>query len=330
MTSVGKAKPKFEIQAQKAGYMVTLLSILFFGVGFTFDTVSYYSNELWFLFFINTPVLIIMVASLIHLFFSKKNWSIILIIIYSLIILNLILSNIYRNLYQEEVTNYILVEMILGLIIVATSAYALKAVWTYIFSFSISLSYIFAALYSGEEYLLANIILMPMILLGTAFVTHTFIRLFKHSQKIAIETENEADKLRALMEKERKKVNNTLKELSKQTKETDSEISGKIDRVVKTMNHNLPQAVVDYTDNLHSNENLFFNKLLKTYPNLTSTELKLCYMLVKNMTSKEIAQTTSCTINSVKVFRSRLRKKMGLSPSDNLVSYLKKVELSAI
>lgn len=329
MTSTGKVKPKFELQTQKAGYMVTLLSILFFGVGFTYDTVSYYSNELWFLFFINTPVLIIMVASLIHLFFSKKNWSIILIVIYSLIILNLILSNIYRNLYQEETTNYILVGMILGLIIVVTSAYALKAIWTYIYSISLSLSYVFAALYSGEEFLIRNIYLLPMILIGTAFVTHTFIHLFKKGQKIAIETEEEANKLRKLMNSEKRKVNTALKALVSQTKEKNVDISDKIDSVVKTINYNLPNVVIDYADKLSSNENLFFNKLLKINPNLTSGELKLCYMLVKNMSTKEIAQVTSCTNNSVKVFRSRLRKKLGLSSNENLVSYLKKIELSA-
>ena len=50
-------------------------------------------------------------------------------------------------------------------------------------------------------------------------------------------------------------------------------------------------------------------------------------MLVKNMSSKEIAEATSCTTNSVKVFRSRLRKKIGLQHQTNLVSYLKAIEM---
>jgi CheY-like chemotaxis protein len=65
----------------------------------------------------------------------------------------------------------------------------------------------------------------------------------------------------------------------------------------------------------------FVQLLLQKHANLTPQEIQLCYYLKRNLQSKDIASITFRELTSVKVARSRLRKKLGLSNSDNLTTY---------
>ncbi|MBI6119522.1 helix-turn-helix and ligand-binding sensor domain-containing protein [Salegentibacter maritimus] len=66
----------------------------------------------------------------------------------------------------------------------------------------------------------------------------------------------------------------------------------------------------------------FFKDILKTYPKLTSKDLKLCSYLKMNLTSKEIAPLMGISVRGVEVHRYRLRKKMGLNKNENLTNFL--------
>ena len=67
----------------------------------------------------------------------------------------------------------------------------------------------------------------------------------------------------------------------------------------------------------------FTNELTQQYPELTSNNIKLCIYLKMNLSSKEIAVLQYKTIESVKVARSRLRKKLGLTdPQLSLSGFL--------
>jgi len=66
----------------------------------------------------------------------------------------------------------------------------------------------------------------------------------------------------------------------------------------------------------------FYRNLAKTHLNLTPAELKLCSLLKLNLSSKEISLITHTTIESVRVARTRLRKKLNLDSDDNLTGYL--------
>ncbi|HEY9113623.1 MAG TPA: tetratricopeptide repeat protein [Bacteroidales bacterium] len=68
----------------------------------------------------------------------------------------------------------------------------------------------------------------------------------------------------------------------------------------------------------------FYKKLTDNFPDLSPNELRLCAFFRLNMTTKEIAAITYQSLNSIKVGRFRLRKKLGLSKEDNLVSFLSK------
>jgi len=69
----------------------------------------------------------------------------------------------------------------------------------------------------------------------------------------------------------------------------------------------------------------FYNHLSKEFPTLTPNELRLCAFLRLNMTSKEIADITLQSSDSIKTARYRLRKKLNLDRDDNLVTFLTKL-----
>jgi tetratricopeptide (TPR) repeat protein/DNA-binding CsgD family transcriptional regulator len=67
----------------------------------------------------------------------------------------------------------------------------------------------------------------------------------------------------------------------------------------------------------------FYDKMNLQFPGLTPNERKLCAFLRLNMTTKDIASITHQSVHSINVARTRLRKKLNLSNSDeNLISFL--------
>lgn len=77
--------------------------------------------------------------------------------------------------------------------------------------------------------------------------------------------------------------------------------------------------------NLHFQDDEYVKRLLKKHPNLLPSEIKLCFFLKKNLYSKEIANLINRSVNTVKVARSRLRKKLNIETNENLVNYLVKI-----
>jgi ligand-binding sensor domain-containing protein/DNA-binding CsgD family transcriptional regulator len=72
-------------------------------------------------------------------------------------------------------------------------------------------------------------------------------------------------------------------------------------------------------DQVHSN---YLGNLKGTYPQLTSTDLKLCAYLKMNLASKEIAQLLCISVRGVEISRYRLRKKLGIAKEVNLYDFL--------
>lgn len=69
----------------------------------------------------------------------------------------------------------------------------------------------------------------------------------------------------------------------------------------------------------------FLSKLTKTYPVLSNNELRICAMIKTGKSSKEIAELTSKTENSVAVIRSRIRGKINVPKSVSLFDFLMKI-----
>jgi len=66
----------------------------------------------------------------------------------------------------------------------------------------------------------------------------------------------------------------------------------------------------------------FLSGLLTKHPDLTPAEQKLCTLLSLQICTKEIAMITNQHYDSVRVSRTRLRKKLGLDNENGLVAYL--------
>ena len=75
---------------------------------------------------------------------------------------------------------------------------------------------------------------------------------------------------------------------------------------------------------LHAQEERFIKTLLKKHPALLPAEVGLCLLLKKNIPSKEIASLTFRSPNTIKVARSRLRKKLRLGKG-NIYNYLNSI-----
>ena len=69
----------------------------------------------------------------------------------------------------------------------------------------------------------------------------------------------------------------------------------------------------------------FYANLLEKYPNLTPNEKKLASFLRMNMTSKDISALTTQSVESIKIARTRLRKKLGLQQDANLITFLESI-----
>jgi hypothetical protein len=68
----------------------------------------------------------------------------------------------------------------------------------------------------------------------------------------------------------------------------------------------------------------FFKHLKEQYPDLTSNDLKLCACLRLNLSSKDIASLLNISIRGVENSRYRLRKKLLISPEQNLNEFFLK------
>jgi DNA-binding CsgD family transcriptional regulator len=66
----------------------------------------------------------------------------------------------------------------------------------------------------------------------------------------------------------------------------------------------------------------FFKRLDEKYIDLNTTDLRFCAYLRLNLDAKEIARILNISVNAIEKRRYRLRKKLELSSSDNLLEFL--------
>lgn len=96
--------------------------------------------------------------------------------------------------------------------------------------------------------------------------------------------------------------------------------------IIREMKSNIDNTVWDEFEvrfqQVHED---FYRKLSEVYPDLTPNETKLCAFMRLNMTTKDISAITFQSVKSIQVARARLRKKMGITRDDNLVTVLQQL-----
>lgn len=68
--------------------------------------------------------------------------------------------------------------------------------------------------------------------------------------------------------------------------------------------------------------NGFISRLINRFPNLSPAEIRMCAMLHLQLSSKEIAELINRSSRTIDYTRNNIRKKMGLSPNDNLTAHI--------
>ena len=87
----------------------------------------------------------------------------------------------------------------------------------------------------------------------------------------------------------------------------------------------LDDAWDDFTKQFDQVHVEFHQRITTRYPQLTKTDFKLCTYLRMNLSSKEIASLMFVSLRAVEVSRSRLRKRLGLSKSQNLIAFIQNI-----
>ncbi|WP_298514866.1 tetratricopeptide repeat protein [uncultured Kordia sp.] len=84
-------------------------------------------------------------------------------------------------------------------------------------------------------------------------------------------------------------------------------------------------SAIDFQNKVDVLNTAFYEKLHEKYPTLTKTEVKLCSLIRLNIDNNEIAILQNVALESVYRSRSRLRKKLNLSPEEDLNALLRKL-----
>jgi len=84
---------------------------------------------------------------------------------------------------------------------------------------------------------------------------------------------------------------------------------------------------LDKKDNELINESslenkLFMDKLSEQFPILTQQELKLCVYFKLNLSGKEIALLEKFTVGSIRVYKAKVKSKIGLTKEEDLSEFL--------
>ena len=72
-------------------------------------------------------------------------------------------------------------------------------------------------------------------------------------------------------------------------------------------------------------EHYFRSLLLSRYPDLTTSDIEICTFIKLGLTNKEIARLRGTSVNSIKAYKYRIRKKMQLKSRENIDKHLKSI-----
>ncbi len=97
-----------------------------------------------------------------------------------------------------------------------------------------------------------------------------------------------------------------------------------VQKIVLDLQSNLqPELWQEFEFRFQQVHEHFYKTLNEKFPDLTPSEIRLCAFLKLNMTTKEISAITHQNAKSIDVARTRLRKKLNLTGTDqNLVTFL--------
>ena len=114
------------------------------------------------------------------------------------------------------------------------------------------------------------------------------------------------------------------KELTKVMENAPDDISDKLKSILSTMQITKKQnsTVKEFEQRLKEINDDFICKLCQLFPNLSPTEIRLCALIRLQLSTKDIAIITNRSPRTIEYTRSNIRKKINLSPGENLTTKL--------
>lgn len=127
-------------------------------------------------------------------------------------------------------------------------------------------------------------------------------------------------------------INNISEKLLEIKEQVAPPAQAAVQKVVLDLQSNLqPELWQEFEFRFQQVHEHFYKTLNEKFPDLTPSEIRLCAFLKLNMTTKEISAITHQNAKSIDVARTRLRKKLNLTGTDqNLVTFLAHLDKPAV
>lgn len=136
----------------------------------------------------------------------------------------------------------------------------------------------------------------------------------KDLTNFAVNISNNQEWALSLAEKMEGLKNSTGRKRAKELEDLDNEIKNKIW---------VDKSADDFYTKIDALSSSFYHRLTTQFEGLTKTEIRLCSLIKLDLDTKQIAALQNINPSSVKMSRNRLRKKLNLSPQDDLNAFLR-------
>lgn len=185
-----------------------------------------------------------------------------------------------------------------------------------------------------------NLLILLVLILGVVMLSvgislfYSKVKLERKNRRLMdlqaeqeIRNKNEVIKVQKLQQfQEQRNLMQLTEELNSAVQNLDEQkFRTEIKRIIRHLqkNGNTSADWVEVEKTMVGNNDAFFERLLKEYPNLTKNERKLCTFIHLNLSTKEISKITHQSMGSINIARARLRQKFGLTGSDqSLIAFL--------
>jgi len=123
-------------------------------------------------------------------------------------------------------------------------------------------------------------------------------------------------------------IRNTNTQINHLIPKVDSETSEQLNTLISNLrsSQNSQKLWREFEQRFDELNNGFINKLLLQYPGLSPTEIRMCALLRLQLSTKDLAELTQRSPRTIEYTRTNIRRKMGLSSTDNLLTKLWSIE----